>query len=213
MSKVLILGATGRIGSELVREAVRRGHQVTAAARDVARAPALDGVAWLALDAGDAEAVERAAGGHDAVLASISGRRGGHEAVPALARGLLGALARAGVPRLLWVGGAGSLEAAPGVRVIDSPGFPEAWKAEAQAQIAALEVFRDIGPAAVDWTFFSPAALIEPGERTGRYRVGGDQLLVDAEGRSRISISDFAVALLDELESGGHPGQRVTIAY
>jgi putative NADH-flavin reductase len=212
MSKILVLGATGHIGLELVREAVQRGHQVTAAAREVAQAPAIEGVHWVALDAGQPAALQAALQGQDAVLAAVSGRKSGHDTVPAIAAQLLQALPAAGVQRLLWVGGAGSLEVAPGVKVIDSPDFPADWKPEALGQSAALEVLR-ASSGTVDWTFFSPAALIEPGARSGQYRVGGEQLLLDEQGRSRISISDFAVALLDALEQGKYLRQRVGIAY
>ncbi|MET0617193.1 MAG: NAD(P)-dependent oxidoreductase, partial [Luteibacter sp.] len=111
-----------------------------------------------------------------------------------------------------WVGGAGSLETAPGVRVIDDPHFPEAWKASANAQIEALKVFR-ASAAVVDWTYISPAAEIAPGERKGAVRVGGDQLLVDAEGHSRISTADFAIGVLDRIEQGDAVKKRVTFAY
>lgn len=119
---------------------------------------------------------------------------------------------KAGVKRLLWVGGAGSLETAPGVKVIDDPGFPVAWKPEAEAQAEALDVFR-ASQAEVEWTYISPAALIEDGERRGSYRIGGDRLLVDANGVSRIGVADYAVALLDRLEQHDALRQRITVAY
>ncbi|MEO6973083.1 MAG: NAD(P)H-binding protein, partial [Rhodoferax sp.] len=118
----------------------------------------------------------------------------------------------AGVPRLLWVGGAGSLEVAPGVQLVNTPNFPAAYKDEALGQGRALEVFRAT-TSPLNWTFFSPAALLQPGERTGQYRLGGDQLLADASGNSRISVADFAVAMLDELERNAYPRQRITAAY
>jgi putative NADH-flavin reductase len=147
------------------------------------------------------------------VVASISARSDGDFASVAKNAGiLLDALPKAGVKRLLWVGGAGSLEVAPGVKVIDDPHFPEAWKPEALAQAEALDLFRT-SSADVDWTYISPAALIEPGERTGKYRIGGDQLLVDANGVSRISIEDYAAALLDRAEKNDAPRKRITVAY
>jgi uncharacterized protein len=146
-------------------------------------------------------------------VASLSARRDGNpDSIPASARTLLDNLPKAGVKRLLWVGGAGTLETAPGVRVIDDPHFPAAWKAEATAQGQALEVFR-ASQADVDWTYISPAALIEDGTRSGAYRVGGDQLLVDANGTSRITIPDYAAALLDRIEQHDALRQRITVAY
>ena len=100
----------------------------------------------------------------------------------------------------------------PGVRVVDDPHFPEAWKAEALAQAKALDRFR-ASSADIDWTYISPAALIEDGPRTGSYRIGGDQLLVDAHGKSQISVADYAVALLDRLEHDDARRQRITVAY
>jgi uncharacterized protein len=118
----------------------------------------------------------------------------------------------AGVKRPLWVGGAGSLEVAPGVKVIDDPHFPDAWKPEAQAQARALDVFR-VSKADLDWTYISPAAWLEDGARTGTYRMGGDELLTDASGHSRISVPDYAVALLDRLDRQDALRQRITVAY
>ena len=150
--------------------------------------------------------------GADAAVASLSARRDGDpELVPANARVLIGNLPKAGVQRLFWVGGAGTLEVAPGKRVIDDAHFPAAWKPEAEAQGKALEVFR--ASQGITWTYLSPAALIEPGERTGKYRVGGEQLLVDAQGNSRISIADYAAGLLDRVEKRDAENKRITLAY
>jgi hypothetical protein len=115
------------------------------------------------------------------------------------------------VKRLLVVGGAGSLEIAPGLQVVDTPDFPPQWKESALGARDALELLK--AEQGLDWTMLSPAALIEPGERTGRFRLGGDQLLVDGEGASRISLQDYAVAMIDELERPAHIGRRFTVAY
>jgi len=109
------------------------------------------------------------------------------------------------------VGGAGSLEVAPGVRLVDAPGFPELHKAEALAQGEALAVFRGVSD--LEWSFLSPAAVIAPGERTGAFRLGGDQLLADADDNSHISAEDYAIALIDEAEEPKHTGRRFTVAY
>jgi uncharacterized protein len=133
------------------------------------------------------------------------------ETLPAAARALLEGLSRAGVGRLIVLGGAGSLEVAPGVRVLDSPEFREEWRPDALAQAEALELYRS-ATTDVDWTYVSPAAVMVPGERTGAYRTGEDRLLVDESGDSRISMEDFAVALLDEAESAEHVRRRFTVA-
>jgi hypothetical protein len=128
------------------------------------------------------------------------------------ARILLGALPHAGVRRLIWVGAAGSLDVSPGVQLMDTPGFPAEWRADASAQVEALKIFRSMG-GSNEWTFICPPALLEPGQRTWRYRAGRDQLLTDQKGDSRISVEDFAVAVLDELERPAQVRQRLTVAY
>ncbi len=128
------------------------------------------------------------------------------------ARAQIAGLKAAGVKRLIVVGGAGSLEVAPGVQVVDTPEFPAAWKGIALAHRDALEVYRKEG-GELEWTYFSPPALIEPGERTGKFRVGSDQLLVDGTGQSQISAEDYAIALLDEVETPRHVRKRFTAAY
>ncbi|RDI97970.1 NAD(P)-dependent oxidoreductase [Dyella solisilvae] len=212
--KIALFGATGHIGHAILDEALERGYEVIAVVRDPARLTTQH--ARLSVVSGDVAKPESwldAVRGADAAVASISARRDGNpDAVPANAATLLDNLPRAGVKRLFWVGGAGSLETAPGVRVIDDPHFPEAWKPEATSQSKALDVFR-ARKADVEWTYISPAALIEDGARTGKYRVGGDQLLVDAHGQSRISVPDYAVALLDRLEKRDARSQRITVAY
>ncbi|MFP3968628.1 NAD(P)H-binding protein, partial [Actinomadura fulvescens] len=130
----------------------------------------------------------------------------------AAGRAVLDGVREAGVRRLVVVGGAGSLEVAPGVRLVDDPHFPEAYKAESLAQAELLDLIRkEAGD--LEWTYLSPPSIIEPGERTGTFRLGGDQLLTDAEGGSRISAEDYAIALVDELENGNAVGRRITVAY
>jgi len=212
--KIALFGATGHIGGRILDEALRRGHDVIAIVRDPSRLATSHAHLKIAVgDVADPASFSSAINGADVLIASLSARRDGDPtAVPTNARTLLDAASKAGVKRLVWVGGAASLETAPGVKVIDDPHFPEAWKPEANAQAAALDVFRGASTT-VDWTYISPAALLEPGERTGRYRVGGDQLLTDANGVSRISIDDYATALLDRAEKNDAPNKRITVAY
>jgi putative NADH-flavin reductase len=205
--KLIVFGANGRQGSRLVAEALERGHEATAAVHDANRAENVDPRArTVAADASDPASVATAAAGHDAAINATGG--GGHSAV---ARALLSGLSQAGVRRLIVVGGAGSLEVAPGVRLVDTPEFHDEWKPEALGHAEALAVYRS-ADTDVDWTYVSPAAMLAPGERTGRYRTGGEQLLVGEDGTSAISMEDFAMALLDELEQGRHLRQRFTAA-
>lgn len=212
--KIALFGATGHIGHAILDEALSRGHDMTAIVRD----PSLlshDG-AHLKVVTGDVtrpESWQDAVAGADVVIASLSARRdGAPDSIPANAAILLEHLPQTDVKRLLWVGGAASLETAPGVRVIDDPHFPDAWKPEANGQAKALDVFR-ASKSNLEWTYVSPAGLLEDGARTGKYRVGGDQLLVDANGKSHISVADFAAALLDRAEKNDARRQRITLAY
>lgn len=201
--KVTVLGASGRAGSEITQELAKRGHQVLAVARKPEAITAAPGVTAVAGDAADPAALADILRGSDAVISAL------HFDVPADT--LLSALRQAGVGRLLVTGGAASLEVAPGVRLIDTPDFPEEWKVFAQGGIAFLEALR--GETGIDWTFFSPAAFIFEGPRTGRFRLGGDQLVVDAAGESKISFADYAIAMVDELEQHRHGRARFTAAY
>jgi len=211
--KLAIYGATGMIGQRLVKEALDRDHSVTA----LSRTPGKLGLSHAALteragEAADARGVAAAVAGHDAVISAISPRGdGGKERFLAAVPALIAGCKQAGVKRLLWVGGAGSLEAAPGLRLMDAPGFPDAYKDEAQAQADALALFR--AEAELEWTVASPAALIAPGERRGKFKLGGEQLVVDAKGESRISAEDFAYACIYQLEKHSKVRQRFTAAY
>jgi putative NADH-flavin reductase len=212
--RIVVFGAGGRVGSRTVAEALARGHQVTAVVRDPAAHDLRgDGLTVVAGDATDPGSVAAVAGGHDLAISTVgTGQGKAPETLPAAARALLDGLSRAGVPRLIVLGGAGSLEAAPGVRVLDAPDFREEWKPDALAQAEALEIYRS-AMTDVDWTYVSPAALLQPGERRGSYRKGGDRLLVDDDGHSEISMEDFALALLDEAESAEHVRRRFTVAW
>ncbi|WP_141577226.1 NAD(P)-dependent oxidoreductase [Actinomadura sp. WMMA1423] len=206
--RILLIGATGMVGRRIAGEARDRGHEVTGVTRS-----GNEGTAGA--EAADAAAIARLAEGHDAVVLSVPPPRDGSETEGPLlevTRGVLDALRRSGVRRLVVVGGAGSLEVAPGVRLVDTPEFPAVYKSEALAAAAQLGVIRaEAGD--LDWTFISPAAVIAPGERTGAFRLGGDRLLADADGASRISAEDYAVALVDELEKGNAVRRRITVAY
>ena len=199
--KIALFGGAGTLGSRIAAEARSRGHSVTSLSRS-GTPPA---------DARDAASVAAAVAGHDAVISAIGPRHGDEPSeLSAAARGLLAGVKQAGVKRLLVVGGAGSLEVAPGKRLVDAPDFPAGWKGVALAHADALAVVR--ANTDVDWTYASPAALIQPGQRTGKYRTGGDQLLTDEKGQSHISAEDFAVALIDELEKPRFVRKRFTAA-
>jgi uncharacterized protein len=204
MSKIAIVGATGNVGTRLLEEALRRGHTVTALARDASKVQAREGVSATSVDVLDANAFAEAIAGCDAVFSAAR-----FQAVPESA--IVEPLKQAGVLRLLVVGGAASLYAAPGQRVLDMPGFPDAYKPEATAGAAFLDALRR--ERGVDWTFVSPSAEFVAGARTQKFRVGVDELLVDSSGRSWISFEDYAIAFLDEFESGAHIKQRITVGY
>src|SRR5689334_16103362 len=190
MSKIAIIGATGRAGSQLLEEALRRGHSVTAIARDTAKIGQRAGVVSKNVDALDAAALQAAVKGHDVVISAAH-----FATLPASA--VVGPVKGAEVKRLLVVGGAGSLLLPDGTRVIDSKGFPDAYKAEASAGaefLGNLQQEKDL-----DWTFLSPSAEFVEGERSGKFRIGQDNLLVSSEGRSWITFADYAIAMLDEV--------------
>lgn len=201
--KVAVLGASGRAGAEIVRELASRGHEVVAIARKPEAIPAVPGVTSVAGDAADPAALTDLIRGSDAVISAL------HFDISADT--LLSALRQGGVGRLLVTGGAASLEVAPGRKLIDSPDFPEDWKPFALGGIDFLKAIRD--EREIDWTFFSPAMVIFEGPRLGRFRLGGDQLVTDEAGDSKISFADYAIAMVDELEQHQHSRRRFTAAY
>ena len=204
MSKIAIIGATGRAGSQLLEEALRRGHTVTAIARNTDKLAVRPGVTVKQVDALNAEALQQAISGSDVVISAAH-----FSTLPASA--VIGPVKKAGVKRLLVVGGAGSLLLPGGGRVIDSEGFPAEYKAEASAGADFLETLRQ--EKELDWTFLSPSALFDGTERTGNFRLGKDDLLVSSDGTSSISFADFAIAMLDEVENPKHSRQRFTVGY
>ncbi|KAB0497095.1 NAD(P)-dependent oxidoreductase [Pseudomonas moorei] len=204
MSKIAIIGATGRAGSQLLEEALRRGHSVTAIARDTSKIGPRAGVVSQNVDALDSAALQAAVAGHDVVISAAH-----FSTLPASA--VIGPVKKAGVNRLLVVGGAGSLLLPDGTRVIDSKGFPAEYKAEAGAGAEFLESLRQEQD--LDWTFLSPSAEFVEGKRTGKFRIGKDDLLVSSEGRSWITFADYAIAMLDEVDAPKHIRQRFTVGY
>lgn len=211
--KIALIGASGFAGSAILDEALSRGHEVTALVRDPSRLSPRPRLTIRATDALDARALATAVAGHDVLISAYK---------PALdtpdmeavftraAQALITASAQTGVRRVLVVGGAATLEVAPGLRVLDTPEFPAAWKPVACGTARVLDALRASG---LDWTFLSPSAHFEPGTRTGRFRLGKDGLLVGSDGRSAISSGDYAVALIDELEKPAHVRQRFTVGY
>ncbi|WP_460137385.1 NAD(P)-dependent oxidoreductase [Pseudomonas sp. S1_E04] len=204
MSKIAIIGATGRAGSQLLEEALRRGHSVVAIARNTDKLAARPGVTVKPVDALDADALQQAISGSDVVISAAH-----FATLPADA--VIGPVKNAGVKRLLVVGGAGSLLLPGGGRVIDSAGFPEEYKAEAGAGAMFLDRLRQ--EQQLDWTFLSPSALFDGTERTGKFRLGQDDLLMSSDGTSSISFADYAIAMIDEVETPKHSRQRFTVGY
>jgi putative NADH-flavin reductase len=212
--KIALIGGTGFIGSGILEEALNRGHQVTAIVRHPENLPQHPGMVAQLGDVTDPVQVPGLVVGHDAVISAyspgkdVADRRQVHAASY---RNIIDGVKRARVDRLLVVGGAGSLEVSPGVQLVDTPEFPEAWKEGSLGGRDVLYMLQE--ETDLDWTYLSPSMHIEPGERTGEFRLGTDQLLKDSNGESRISIEDYAVAMLDELEDPQHINQRFTVGY
>jgi putative NADH-flavin reductase len=210
---IALIGATGSVGSRVLEEALRRGHSVTAVVRDPSKLPARPGLTVARGDALDAADLAKRLAGHDAVVSAYNPGWTApnlRESTVKAYRGIVDAAKSSGVKRLVVVGGAGSLVTAPGQYLVDSPDFPAEWKP------AALGM-RDVSlllahEPSLDWTFFAPAPLLSPGARTGKFRVGGASLL-PGDGPAKISIEDYAVALVDELEKPAHLRQNFTVGY
>jgi putative NADH-flavin reductase len=211
--KIAIVGAAGWIGSQITQEALSRGHEVTALVRDPNKITNSQ-VTTKKFDVRDeSNILGEAVAGCDVVISSISGRHDGDQSIYAkAAQRYLKQLPETPVKKLLWVGGAGSLEVSAGVALVSTANFPQEYKAEAMGMGEALKVFQ-ASNSKLNWLFISPAAEIFPGDKLGVYRITKDQLLVDLEGNSRISVADYAMALIDELESEAHLNQRIGVAY
>lgn len=201
--KVAVIGGTGRAGSQIVQELARRGHQVTAISRHPDKAAKAAGVTAKAGDIHDRQGMIALLEGHDAVVSAL-------RFSDAPAAEVIGVVKASGVPRYLVVGGAASLLAG-GQRLFDSPHFPEAYKPEAGAGIAFLDALK--AEPDLDWTFVSPSMIFDGAERIGKFRLGKDDLLTAADGKSSISFPDFAIAMVDEIETPKHRRQRFTVGY
>lgn len=208
--KVVLFGATGKSGSRLMQELVTRGHRVTAVARDVSKLPAVSGVTVEQDDLSDAHRTAEVVRGADAVISAYAPPANDTDELVGVTRRQVEAVRVAGVDRLLVVGGAGGLEVAPGVSLIDSGHLPEPYLPIASSHVKALEVLRNSD---VDWTYVAPAAFFAPGVRTGHFRIGTNELITAANGESRISMEDYAIAMVDELESGANRRKRVSVGY
>ncbi len=213
--KLAIIGASGFVGSALLDEALTRGHEVTAIVRHPEKITNTH--ANLSVKQGDVQDVDTVAqlvAGHDAVLNAFNAGWANPNLYDDFLRGseaIEKGTQQAGVKRLLVIGGAGSLEAAPGVQLVDTPQFPAEWKAGATAARDYLNVLRK--NTILDWTFLSPAINLAPGERTGTFRLGTDQPVFDENGESKISVTDLAVAVLDEIEQPQFIQKRFTLGY
>ncbi len=212
--KVAIIGASGQIGAFIRDEALARGHQVTAIVRNpekiAVQNPHLNVVKADVLK----DKVDELVKGHDAVISAYNPGWGNPDIYNEQIRGykaIISGVKRSGIKRLLVVGGAGTLEVAPGLLVLDTTNFPEQVKGGVLATRETLYMLKE--EKELEWTFLSPPSSIAAGERTGHYRVGKDQLLKDEKGESKISTQDYAVAMLDELEHPQHIRERFTVAY
>lgn len=206
--KIAIIGATGFVGSGILSESLDRGHEVTAIVTNPDKLPAYAKLTPAKGDVADTDELVSLIAGHDVVISAFNP---GKDARGTGARSIIDAAKRSGVERLLVVGGAGTLEVAAGKRLVDQPDFPAEWKEGSLKTAAVLDTLR--AEKELNWTFLCPAAMLAPGERTGHYRVSGDRLLTGTDGQSRISIADYAVAMLDEAEQPRHPRARFSVAY
>ncbi len=213
--KIALIGATGFVGTAVLNEALNRGHEVTAIARNTDKITNTS--EFLTVKAGDVqskEEVKALVAGHDAVVSSYNAGWTNPNLYDDFLKGsqaILDGTKEAGVSRLIVVGGAGSLYAAPGVQLVDTPQFPAEWKAGATSARDFLNVIKK--ETTIDWTFLSPAIELAPGERTGQYRTELESPVFDENGKSRISVADLAVAIVDELETPQFAQKRFTVGY
>lgn len=211
--KVALIGATGFIGSAILSEALNRGHQVQALVSQPEKLAETEQLKVRGVDVFDTKALAAALAGVDLVISAFSGHKSA-DVAGYYRQGfdsILSAVKAAKVPRILVVGGAASLQVADGSTLLDNPHFPAEYRGSAEGALYALQQLR--ASKDLNWSYLSPAAEIFPGDKTGEFRLGGDQLLLDTQGKSRISNGDYAVAMLDEAESAAHKNQRFSVAY
>ena len=209
--KVALYGATGKSGSRILKELVSRGHRVTAIVRNPAKlAQPGRGVDVKQDDLSDARKIAAAVDGAEALVSAYAPPQDDVDAIVGVTQRQVEALSQKANVRLVVVGGAGGLQVAPGVMLVDSEYFPEPYQPIARAHVKAMNVLR---ASSIDWTYLAPAAYFEPGERTGKFRLGKDELIANAEHESRISMEDYAIALVDELEKPQHRRQRFSVGY
>jgi uncharacterized protein len=206
--RVILYGATGNTGSRILKELTARGHDVTAVARNPEKLPR--NVERKQGDLDNVDAIASAITGADAVVSAYAPPPQDTDQLVAVTERLIASVKKAGTPRLIVVGGAGSLEVAPGVTLIASGHLPAAWLPIAKSHEKALKLLQASN---INWTYFAPAAFFEPGERTGKFRLGTNELIADEKGESRISMEDYAIALVNELEHPAHERARFTIGY
>lgn len=212
--KVLIIGASGFIGSSILNEALERGHDVTAVVRNPEKLKQRENLIIKKGDISDIKDVIRLTSDHEVVISAYNpspDEKENSEIGLKTFRSVISGITEAGVKRLLVVGGAGSLEVEEGLQLVDSPDFPKEWKPGATTTRDVLYLLKD--HCEINWTFLSPSALIKPGERTGQFRLGRDKLLKDTKGISWISLEDYAMAMIDELEKPKHSRMRFTVGY
>lgn len=207
--KVILYGASGFIGSRILDELISRNHQVTGVVRDLSKIDNSNITAFSS-DICSSDQVAEIVAGSDAVISAYAAPFSAPEKLIEATKSLIHGLKKSKINRLIVVGGAGTLEVSPGIQLLETPEFPVAWKPVALAHREALRVLHSSD---LDWTSFSPAALIEPGIKTGMYRLGEEDLIVNTKGESRISVEDYATALVDELENPKHIQKRFTIGY
>jgi len=212
--KIALIGATGFVGAPVLAELLARGHQVSALARTPSKIAPQPSLSVVAADVLDAAQVAQAVAGHDAIISAYNpgwGEPQIHDLFLQGSQAILDGAKQAGVKRVLVVGGAGSLFVAPGLQLVDTPEFPAAYK---QGALAARELLNQLqGESALDWSFVSPPIALAPGERTGQYRLGADELLTgQGDQPAGISVPDLAVAIVDEIEQPRHVQRRFTVA-
>ncbi len=217
--KIAIIGASGFIGSKILDESLRRGHQITGIVRNPGRLPQNPKLTPVGLDLKQTDQLARALASHDAIVSAWNAAKDGsgpvlYDRFVEGNRSIIDAVKKSGVKRLLVVGGAASLKTPEGAEFIDSPQFPASFEAFKPAMRGVREYYHMLKKEPeLDWAYFSPAIVIQPGERTGKFRLGGERIVADTSGASKISVEDYAVAAVDELEHPKHHRERFTIGY